>query len=77
MAAVRFTVPDDVKATFDRTFHDRDKNAIIADLMREAVERASKERKAQAAITRILQRREHAPEISEEEFRIAREAGRE
>jgi hypothetical protein len=44
--------------------------------MREAVERARRKRRSHEAITRILERRKHAPVITEEEFRAAREEGR-
>ena len=37
MATVNFSVPDEVKEAFDQTFGDRNKSAIIAELMRRAV----------------------------------------
>jgi Arc/MetJ family transcription regulator len=37
VATVNFSVPDDVKAAFDRTFGDQNKSSIVADLMRRAV----------------------------------------
>ena len=37
MATVNFSVPDDVKAEFDKAFGDQNKSAIIAELMRRAV----------------------------------------
>ncbi|MEO7206624.1 MAG: hypothetical protein ABI356_09715 [Steroidobacteraceae bacterium] len=37
MATVNFSVPDDVKEAFDQTFGDRNKSAVIAELMRQAV----------------------------------------
>jgi hypothetical protein len=37
MATVNFSVPDDVKHEFDRTFAGENKSALIAGLMREAV----------------------------------------
>ena len=37
MATVNFSVPDDVREAFNETFKDRNKSAIIAELMREAV----------------------------------------
>ena len=40
MATVNFSVPDEVKDAFNATFSDVNKSAVIADLMREAVERA-------------------------------------
>lgn len=76
MATVHFSVPDDVKAAFHETFKNQNKSAIIADLMREAVERAQRKQHCHEAIAHILERRKHAPSITEEEFRAAREEGR-
>ena len=51
-------------------------SAVIADLMREAVERAQSQQRSKEAYQRILERRQHAPRITEEQFRAAREEGR-
>ena len=37
MATVNFSVPDEVKETFNQAFEGQNKSAIIADLMRRAV----------------------------------------
>jgi len=76
MATVNYSVPDEVKDAFNETFKDQNKSAIIADLMREAVEQAQRKQRSHEAIARILERREHAPILTEEDFRAAREAGR-
>lgn len=76
MATVNFSVPDEVKEAFNETFKDQNKSAIVAGLMREAVERAQRKQRSHEAIGRILERREHSPVLAEEEFRIAREEGR-
>ena len=39
MATVNFSVPEDVKDAFNDTFEGRNKSAIVADLLREAVAR--------------------------------------
>ncbi len=76
MSTVNFSVPDDVKEAFNATFEGQNKSAVIAGLMREAVERAQQKASSQAAYLRILERRKHAPSITEAEFRAAREEGR-
>ena len=76
MATVNFSVPDDIKNAFNTTFKGVNKSAVIADLMREAVERAQSQQRSKDAYQRILERRQHAPRITEEQFRDAREAGR-
>ncbi|HRO61017.1 MAG TPA: hypothetical protein PK177_17945 [Burkholderiaceae bacterium] len=77
VATVNFSVPDDLKEAFNAAFEGQNKSAIIAQLMREAIERAERRRVHVDAIDRILERRRRAPALSEENFRIARETGRE
>lgn len=76
MSSVNFSVPEDVKQSFNDTFKGRNKSAIIADLMQEAVERDLRRRKSEAAAKRILGRRKNAPAITEARFRAARQAAR-
>ena len=76
MSTVNFSVPEDVKNAFNMTFEGQNKSAVIADLMREAVERAQSQQRSKEAYQRILERRQHAPHITEEQFRAAREEGR-
>lgn len=76
MSTVNFSVPEDVKQAFNEAFQGCNKSAIIADLMREAVDRAESKQRQHEAIARILERRKHAPAITEEQFRAAREEGR-
>ncbi len=76
MATVNFSVPEDVKTAFNETFKGRNKSAVIAELMREAVERVRRRQKGQEAIERILHRRHRAPVASGGEIRSIREEGR-
>jgi len=76
MSTVNFSVPDEVKQAFNDTFRGQNKSAIIADLMREAVERTRSKQRSLEAYRSILERRTHASAITEEEFHAAREAGR-
>ena len=76
MATVNFSVPEPIKRAFNETFKDQNKSAIIAELMREAVERAQRRQRHVEAIERILERRQHAPGLTAEELRSAREDGR-
>lgn len=76
MSTVNFSVPEDVKAAFNATFEGQNKSAVIADLMREAVQRAQRQQQHVDAVDRILARRHWAPRITEAEFRAAREEGR-
>ena len=72
MATVNFSVPDDVKEAFNEAFEGRNKSAVIADLMREAIERVRSGQRSREAIGRILERRRGRPVLSDEEIRAAR-----
>ncbi len=76
MPTVNFSVPEDIKNAFNITFEGQNKSAVIADLMREAVERAQSQQRSQDAYQRILARRLNTPRITEEQFRAARKEGR-
>ena len=76
MATVNYSVPDEVKEAFNAAFEGQNKSAVIADLMREAVERARRKRRSDDAIERILKRHAEAPEMSADEIQAAREEGR-
>jgi hypothetical protein len=76
MATVNFSVPDDVKEAFNATYKGQNKSAVIAELMREAAERAQRKQRSHEAIGRILDRRKHAAAVTDEELRVAREEGR-
>jgi hypothetical protein len=76
MATVNFSVPDDVKAEFDKTFGGQNKSAVIAYLMRKAVAGA-KLRKRRVDIFRTLtRRRSERPSLSDAQIRTSRTAGR-
>ncbi len=76
MATVNFSVPDNVKELFNAAFAHKNKSAIIAELMLEAVEREKQLVRRAEAIDRMLARRDTKPSVTEEEIRAAREAGR-
>ena len=57
MATVNFSVPDEVKEAFNDTFEGRNKSAIVAELMREAVERERRRQAHVLAMDNILKNR--------------------
>jgi len=74
MATVNFSVPEDIKDAFNKTFAGRNKSAIVAELMKRAVEE-EKQRKRQArAIDRLVARRESKQPVSTDAFHGARES---
>jgi hypothetical protein len=76
LATVQFSVPDDVKEAFDRTFGDGNKSAVIARLMRQAVVEAELEARRAELFRRLTARRQQRPTVSNRELRRARNAGR-
>ncbi|MDZ7789434.1 MAG: hypothetical protein U5L08_02895 [Xanthomonadales bacterium] len=76
MSTVNYSVPDEVKKAFNKTFEGKNKSAIISKLMLEAIEREARRLRHRDAVDRILQRRDHGPVVSDEEIRNAREQGR-
>ncbi|GAB6063174.1 hypothetical protein [Deferrisoma palaeochoriense] len=76
MATVNFSVPDEVKKAFNETFAGRNKSAIIARLMMNAVEEERRRVRRARAIDAILELRATAPGSTDEEIRAARREGR-
>ncbi|MCX7098064.1 MAG: hypothetical protein NTV43_09210 [Methylococcales bacterium] len=76
MSTMNFSIPDDVKNAFNEAYQGQNKSAVISELMREAVERAQRKQRSLDAVASILERRKHAPVLTEEEFRALREEGR-
>ena len=54
MSTVNFSVPEDVKNAFNTVFEGQNKSAVIADLMREAVEREQRRKQHCSAVDRIF-----------------------
>lgn len=76
MATVNFSVPDEVKEAFDRTFKGKNKSAVIADLMRRAVSEAEREKRRAQIFKSLTDRRRRRPDATNKEIRAARISGR-
>jgi hypothetical protein len=76
MAFVNFSVPDEVKAAFDRAFRGRNKSAVIAELMNRAVAEQEREQRRLALFRKLTERRASRPLTSAIKLRKARERGR-
>jgi hypothetical protein len=76
MATVNYSVPDDVRDAFNEAFAEENKSAVVAGLMRQAVEeRRGRQRRARA-VDRLLALRKKAPAVSEAVVRRSRQRGR-
>jgi hypothetical protein len=73
MATVNFSVPDDVKRAFNGAFAGRNKSAVIARLMEQAVLEEEQAQQRAAAIDRLLELRSESGPVSEERIRAVRE----
>jgi hypothetical protein len=76
MATVSFSVPDDVKAEFDKAFGDQNKSSIIAELMRRAVREHELRIRRGRILRQLRSARSDRPSFSSEEIAKARDAGR-
>lgn len=76
MATVNFSVPDDVKAEFDRIFGGQNKSAVIADLMRKAIANAKLSKRRVDIFRTLTQRRTERPSLSDAQIRTSRTSGR-
>ena len=73
MATVNFSVPENVKRVFNAAFADRNKSAIIAELMLRAVEEQRVQQARAKAIDRLLARRSTKPVVTDAAIRAARQ----
>lgn len=76
MATMNFSIPDDIKERFNRMFADRNKSAIVAQLLDEAVAREERKQQSDQAIKRILLRRLTAVPTSTAEILQLRDENR-
>lgn len=74
MATVNFSVPDEVKQLFNTSFEGKNKSAVIAELMLQAVENQKEQEKRATAIERLLVRRQAKKPVTAEDIKAAREA---
>lgn len=76
MSTINFSVPDDVKEAFNKTFQGENKSAVLTRMMRDAVEERQRQKRRVVAINAILRLREKSHAVTDNEIEKAREAGR-
>lgn len=80
MATMNFSIPDDLKEAFNKTFEGENKSAIVSGLMRDAV--AAKKRRARqdaeldTLMAELLRVRGEDEPLSDDEIRRIRHEGR-
>jgi hypothetical protein len=68
MGTMNFSIPDDVKNRFNQTFANKNKSAIVTQLLEEAVAHAERKQQSSDAVQRILMRRSTAPDVPMQEI---------
>ena len=80
MATMNFSIPGDLKDAFNKVFKGENKSAVVAELMRKAIEekkrRAKQDKDLDALIEELLRIRAADPPMSDEEIRRIRIEGR-
>jgi len=76
MATVNFSVPDNIKKAFNKTFEGENKSAILAALMRQAVEERKRTKRRALAIEALLKMRRRIQPATDTAIRRARRKGR-
>jgi len=76
MATVNFSVPEDIKKAFNKTFKGENKSAILSRLMRDAVEKRERQQRRKVAVEEILRLRDHSSKASDEDIHGLRIVGR-
>ena len=76
MATVNFSVPVDVKEAFNKAFEGENKSAILAGLMRQAVEERKRRKRRALAIAALLKLRRRIRPATDTAIGGARRKGR-
>lgn len=77
MATVNYSVPEAVKKAFDKAFKGKNKSAVIAEMMRRAVEEQERQKRTAEAIARLREIGASGPRVTTEEILADIRAGRE
>ncbi len=77
MASLNFSVPDEVSEAFNQAFKNMDRDEVVANLMRKAVDEMQQQTRRQEAFQLLTERRASRPRLSDDEIRKARTEARE
>jgi hypothetical protein len=76
MATMNFSVPDDVRAAFNKAFAGTNKSAVMAALMRQAVEDRQRQKRRARAISSLLELRGRLRPVTDQQIARVRRARR-
>ena len=77
MATMNFSIPEDVKEAFNKAFEGENKSAVVADLMRKAVEDRARMHRSADFVERMRRIRASGRPVTDEEIKRARQDLRE
>jgi metal-responsive CopG/Arc/MetJ family transcriptional regulator len=75
-STANFSIPEDLKREFNEAFPSENKSAVIAGLMRHAIEERKRQRRRAAAIDALLRLRRSQRPVAAREVSAARRKGR-
>jgi hypothetical protein len=73
MGTMNFSIPDDLKEAFNKTFEGQNKSAVITRLMTRAIEEEERVRRSRGFVERLRQIRKRSRPVNEAEIRRARQ----
>jgi hypothetical protein len=73
MGTMNFSIPDDVKEAFNKAFEGENKSAVVARLMRQAIEEKERKIRSEGLVERLRQIRARGRPVTADEIRRARE----
>ena len=73
MATMNFSIPDDVKEAFNKAFEGENKSAVVARLMRRAVEETERKNRSLGLVEQLRRIRANSRPMTDDEIRQARE----
>jgi metal-responsive CopG/Arc/MetJ family transcriptional regulator len=76
MATMNFSIPDEIKEEFQRAFANENRSAVVAQLLKQAVEEKKRQQVRAAAIDALLELRRGQAPLSDQEIAQARKADR-
>jgi hypothetical protein len=77
MATMNFSIPDDVKEAFNKAFEGENNSAVVASLLRKAVEDRERNQRSVDLVERLRRIRARSRPVSDEEIVRARQELRE
>jgi len=76
MATMNFSVPDEMRAAFNKAFAGTNKSALLTELMRQAVEERQRQKRRARAISRLLELGRRLRPVSQRQIARARRGRR-